>query len=145
MCGRKSRGFYLRFGGLLLLFLLFFSVCSVYSQSVGVMSDEEIIKELLLNLAARESLLVERESLLRTKEALFLERESDLETREASLTERERTTLEWENSLTEIENSWKSYADATTNTITLLRLGLIVTGVVVVIESVILGLSALAP
>jgi len=145
MCGRKSRGFYLRFGGLLLLFLLFFSVCSVYSQDVETMTPEEIINELYRNYEERVSLLIERESLLRTKEALFLERESDLETREASLTERERTTLEWENSLTEIENSWKSYADATTNTITLLRLGLIVTGVVVVIESVILGLSALAP
>ena len=136
-CLRRSR---LLLGAFLLLFSL-----SLSAQGVEVMSDEEIIKELLLNLAARESLLVERESLLRTRDALLLERESDLEMRETSLIERERTTLEWENSLTEIENSLKSYAAATTNTITLLRLGLIVTGVVVVIESVILGLSALAP
>ena len=145
MCGRKSRGFYLRFGGLLLLFLVFFSFSSLFSQDVETMTESEIINELLMNLEKRESLLVERESLLRTRDALLLEQESILVSREKSLIERERTTLEWENSLTEIENSWKSYAAATTNTITLLRLGLIVTGVVVVIESVILGLSALAP
>lgn len=145
MCGQKSRRFYLRFGGLLLLFLLFFSVCSLSAQDVREMTDQEIIEQLLLDLEKRESLLIERESILRTRDAILTERESILESRENSLEEREQSTQEWESLLTETENSLRSYRDATEKELRVLRWGLIGVSLVGLIEAVILGLSALAP
>jgi len=137
-CGVKS-------GLLLLGFLLLFSVCSLSAQDVETLTDAEIIEQLLQNLEERESLLLEKESLLRTRDAILTERESILESRENSLVEREQWTQDLQASLTKTENSFKSYVAATNNTITLLRLGLITVGAVAVIESIILGLKALAP
>ena len=134
-----------RFGLLSLGFLLLFSLCSLSAQDVETWSDEEIIQQLYENYEERASLLIEKESLLRTRDAILAERESILESRETSLAEREQWMLDLENSLTKTETSFKSYRDATENTIQVLRFGLIAVGVIALLESLILGLNALAP
>lgn len=106
--GRRS-GARSRMRGLwLLLCLLVWLPCSLYSQDVSEMTNEQIISELLTNLREREQILSEKERLLQERDENSAMLASSLQTINESLNERDSLIDARLNSLDAIENSLKS-------------------------------------
>ena len=83
------------------------------AKDPALMTDAEIIAELMDNLNAREKSIIEREKSIETREARLTARESDLTTREANLTERNNLLTLRKEILDETATYWKNYKSDT--------------------------------
>ena len=78
-------------------------------EDPSIMTDAQIIAELMDNLKKREISIAEREQSISTKEARLTEREKDLMTREAIFIERNNLLEMRREILDETANYWKNY------------------------------------